>query len=725
MISHDTLSFINRFFVVLMSICIFPNALLAQVQLEEIIVTAQKREQNLNEIGLSVTAFSGDDIKELGVFQPQDLSNHTPNLNINNAFGNSIPNISIRGLGLNDYAVNNNPAVGMYTDEVYLVSPGMLSFQLFDMERVEVLKGPQGTLYGRNTTAGAVNFISKKPSRDKNGYVSVGYGRFDRVDFEGAIGGALSSSISGRVAVQTTQQSKGHQFNRATGKDVGAVDRTSLRGLLNWEAADNLNLLLNIHWGKDESDTYLLKLDNVGTPDDDIFFPGNPFNSAGRPDTFMNIESIGGSLAVDWDVSDKISLKSITAYEDYSRIHVEDRDGTSLQYLDGDFNNKIKQFSQEIRLTYTEENILLITGIFYGQDDVETRDNFLAVDLVGALGFFSIGNQYQQETNSFAAFAHSEWTLGRGFNLTAGVRYTDEDKDFNNAFTFFTSAVDGVQVTPVVENMVFDPVNNAQKFSDLSGKVGLDYRGIESLLLYANISKGFKSGGFQGQLTFDPADLNGFDKEEVLAYELGFKSQFLNHKMQLNASAFYYDYTDTQLYGSFFDSAVGILYGILNIGDSEIYGAEIDMLWRPIEELEVRLGLGFLDTEITSINNPDLPVQLGSDLPNSPSLNFNTFLKYEKNINDGHSVGITVSANYKDKTAYDIVRQPPETIEKGYWLVDLRVGINSIVSGWGAHIWVKNLADKKYRSQVLRSSIGFGETYGLPRTYGVTFDYNF
>ena len=159
------------------------------VLIEEVLVTAQKREQNVNDVGLSVAVLSGSDIAELGLVEPLDLAAQVPNLNINNTIGNSIPNVSIRGLGLNDYAVNNNPAAGVYVDEVYLVSPAMLSFQLFDLERVEVLKGPQGTLYGRNTTAGAVNFVSRKPSEEFEGRLSAVYGNFDMVSVEGAAGG--------------------------------------------------------------------------------------------------------------------------------------------------------------------------------------------------------------------------------------------------------------------------------------------------------------------------------------------------------------------------------------------------------------------------------------------------------------------------------------------------------------------------------------------------------
>ncbi len=174
------------------------------LQIEEIIVTAQKREQNLNDVSVAVTVFTGNAIREQRLGQPLDLAAQTPNLNINETFGNSITNVSIRGLGLNDYAVNNNPAAGIYIDEVYLVSPAMLGFQMFDLERVEVLKGPQGTLYGRNTTAGAMKFISRKPSEETGGYLSADYGRYGHFILEGALGGQIAQGLTGRIAVQTS-----------------------------------------------------------------------------------------------------------------------------------------------------------------------------------------------------------------------------------------------------------------------------------------------------------------------------------------------------------------------------------------------------------------------------------------------------------------------------------------------------------------------------------------
>ena len=208
----------------------------ATTQLDEVVVTAQKREQSFGDVGISGTAYTGEALAKAGVAQLTDLALLTPNVQIKYVMANSIPNVTIRGIGLNDYAANNNPAAGIYIDDVYLVSPAMLTFGMFDLERVEVLKGPQGTLFGRNTTAGTINFISKKPGDELDGYLTLDVGNYERILAEGAIGGPITDTLSGRIAIQTIQQGEGFQTNRLNGQKIGEVDRTSARGELAVEA---------------------------------------------------------------------------------------------------------------------------------------------------------------------------------------------------------------------------------------------------------------------------------------------------------------------------------------------------------------------------------------------------------------------------------------------------------------------------------------------------------
>ena len=691
--------------------------------IDEIVVTALKREQPLVDVGVSVTAFTGADLDELGLAEPVDLAAQTPNLNANIVFGNSIPNISIRGIGLNDYAVNNNPAVGVYADEVYLVSPAMLSFQLFDLERVEVLKGPQGTLYGRNTTAGAINFVSRRPGDEMEGYLDVGYGNLDRMQLGGALGGPIADGVSARLAFRSDQRGRGHQRNRATGKNVGEVDRISWRGTIRLQPSDSVDILGEWHSGRDQSDTLLLKVNNIFTPDDDAYFPGDPFSSAGRPDTFMDVESDGGVLTVRWSPNAALTFTSITAAEEFSRRHVEDRDGTSLSHLDGRFVNEIEQFSQEVRLTWEGADVVWIAGAIFANDEVETRDEFETDDFfaAGIFPFRAVGNEYRQETDSKAAFVNVEWQSTPSWRLTGGLRYTDEDKDFSNAYTFIY--VDALPSAGGFEIGIFPPVEQEYAESDVSGRIGLDYTGLENALVYFSLAKGFKSGNFQGQLTFIPSDLEPFDAEEVLSYELGFKGRLADNALLLTASVFFYDYRDLQIYGSIYTEPIDPLFGIDNVGDAEVRGAELELSWQLNAELGLHIGLGLLDTEVTK--SVLSPVASGSRLPNAPETNFNVRLDYARQLTPGLAFELLAHASYKDEVAYDIVRAPRETIEDGYWLASLRLALRPSGGrkGWEVALWGRNLFDEEYRAQVLTSTVGWGETWGMPRTYGVNLSY--
>ena len=659
-----------------------------------------------------------------------------PILNINNTFGTGIANVSIRGIGLNDYAVNNNPAAGIYVDDVYLVSPAMLNFQLFDLESIEVLKGPQGTLYGKNTTAGTVKFASRKPSEEADGFVTVEYGRKDRFLIEGAAGGQIAPGLGIRVAAQTVQQGEGFQSNRTTGKDVGEIDRTAWRIVTDWRPADTVEILINVHAGQDESDSPLFNVNNVLDPSDDAFFD-DEFSSAGGGPSRQDVESFGGSLSIDWDVSDRWSITSVTGFEDFSRFYQEDRDGSALIHLDGFYDNDIEQFSQELRAAYIDERLVLIFGGFLGSDDVDTRDQFDSRDLLplfGLGGSTAVGNGYSQEAETKALFAHTEWQVADSVRLNLGLRYTDDRKEFSNAYTFIVTpdlATGGgflcplrpagdpavVEVFDGVQTGCFPPAANDYDVSDLSGKVGIDFIGIDDTLIYASASKGFKSGGFQGQLTFNPADLAGFEEENLYAYEIGFKTRFADQRVQLNGAAFYYDFEDLQFYGPLFDSPFGPLFGIANAGDAAVMGGELELIWLAAEGLDIHVGLGLLDTELTSSFLPG--VAKGSDLPNSPEVNFNTRINYGWHFGDGLRGDLLVAVAYKDNVSYDIVRQPPQTLEGGYWLVNARIDVSGTEDRWAVYLWGKNLTDERYRTQVLTSSIGFGESWGEPLTCGI------
>jgi len=687
----------------------------ANSPLGEIVVTAQRREQRADDVGVSINVLTGEDLKTTGTKSIVDLSAITPNVQIKNVLANSIVNVSIRGIGLNDYAANNNPAAGMYVDNVYLVSPTMLSFGLFDVDRVEVLKGPQGDLYGRNTTAGAVNIISRKPSDATDVQLEAGYGTYDSWHVDGAAGGALSSNLAARFAFQTVQQGSGWQTNYVTGQKVGKIDRTNGRLQLLWKPSTDFNILLSAHKGYDRSDVTLYKANNALTTEENSYALQPRVAGAGN-NPHMDLESTGVSATMNWNVAPQVTLTSITAYEHFTRLHVEDTDGTSPRYLDATYRNTINQFSEELRLAYHGDGLEMIVGGFYSHDKVQTRDEFYAPDLLpllGLTGLDTIGNTYRQRTNAYAAFAHAEWTFAPRLTLVGGLRYTEEHKTFDQAKTFLCAGVGCVDVFPAVSHDF--------STSNVSGKIGLNYQAGDRTLIYASVSRGFKSGGFQGQLAFDPAVLLPFNDEKLTAYELGLKTRLFPN-LQLNAAVFDYEYRDAQFYGPLFDSPLGVLFGIANVGDARVKGAEADMRWRPANGFDVRLGVGVIDTEITK--SIVAGVAKGSVLPNSPKLTLNGLVRYEWGVSSNAKMDIALSGNYQSSVRFDVVRNPPEAIEGGYFLGNAEVGV-SFGDHWRASVWVKNIFDDLHRTQALNTSVGWTSQYGPPRTAGFNLGYKF
>lgn len=679
--------------------------------LDDIVVTAQRREQRGNDVGIAMNVLTGADLASGGVKQVNDLASQTTNVNIKNTLGNSVPNITIRGIGLNDYASNNNPAAGVYVDNVYLVSPAMLSFGLFDVDRVEVLKGPQGDLYGRNTTAGAINIISRRPSASPSAEFQTGYGSYQSWHFNGAVGGALTPTLTGRFAFTTEQQDSGWQTNYVTGKRFGKVDRSSARLQLEWAPTETLKARLSAHAGYDRSDESLYKVDNMTTAQEDPY-ANQPRVAGGSNDPHLDNKAFGVSLTVDWSLKDDLTLTSISAYEHFRRIDVGDQDGTGLRQLDSTFRNTINQQSQELRLAYSRDALNLIGGVYYSHDTVSTRDSYGIIDLFPTFGD-TLGNTYHQRTEAYAGFLHGEWTFVPKVTLIAGLRYTHESKLLDNVTTFFGS--NGVY------SDAFPAASSTFSTSRISGKIGLNYKPADNSLIYGTVSRGVKSGGFQGQLTFDPTAIRPFKDETVTAYEVGIKSRVLPN-LQINAAAFDYAYKDAQFYGPLFDSPLGVLFGITNAGNARVKGFEGDMFWRPTAGLDLRGGVGFIDTKISK--SIVAGVTQGSRLPNAPKLTLNGSIKYGWAVSDKVGADITLSGNYQSSLAFDIVRNPPQALEDGYFLANGEVGAN-LGDHFRLSVFGRNLFNKLYRTQALFTSVGWSYQYGAPRTFGFNLAYKY
>lgn len=738
---------------------LLPGALRAQMESDEaeqqpptvtetITVTAEKREEGLKDIGVTVSVLTGLEIEELGLEHPVDIAAQTANLDIKETFGNTNPVITIRGVGLNDFNPNNNPAAGLYVDEVFLTSTSLMDFQLFDVERVEVLKGPQGTLYGRNTTAGAINFITRGPTRDFDAGLGVDLGNFDTFQLDGVVSGGLSKRLFGRLAATSTQRSGGPYFNRFLAEEHGEADRTSLRLSLDVTPDARLSARLRLHAGQDRSDGFYFEHVGLRAPGTfqicDAFLArrsdpascvdlggysdpdGDPF--AGdwdlRPE--LDNQSLGASLSLSW-VDEVFTLTSVTGYAAFDRDQSTENDSSPVVGLHNFYHHELFQLSQELRFTSNrplavgDGHLSWIAGGFYSRDEVEGDPGQI---LVSEAWFFTHSAvEWQQDTETAAGFAHFDWLLSDRFNLTFGARYTREKRDFVGSTTdlnpFGTSCILDPFCNPgFVGPVVLARADDRISTSDLSGKLGFELFASGDWTIYASLSKGFKSGGFNGSFAGSDLELDPFDKEELYAAEVGFKATFAGGWVSANASGFFYDYRDLQVF-TIRISEVGIPTVVLtNASDAEILGADIDLWARPAEGFDLKLGLGLLDSELQDFRSAGVDYS-GNQLANAPDLTFSGQLHYRFEISERLGSAIGLDWSFQDETFKEVTNSPIVQADS-YWLLGARWSLDW--QRFGLALWGRNLTDEVYITDGGDQSAIFHSfrIYGLPRTYGLT-----
>jgi iron complex outermembrane receptor protein len=473
--------------------------------IEEIIVTAQKREQGANDVGITINAFTGQQLKDFGFKTAEDMAMLTPGLTVNETAATGVPLYTIRGVGYQDYSTAASSTVGLYFDEVALPYTVMSRGLMFDIERVEVLKGPQGDLYGRNTTAGQINFVSKKPTDEFEAGITAGVGSYGTFDVEGFASGSLSDSVRGRVAVRTVQSSEGWQKSTTRDDELGELDTMAIRAMLEFDLGESASLMLNVHYVDDQSENRantaydgtvagLSEFALPYTPLDQYVFGANagetpPWYSAGDNEaadwtnSYTSVQTgrtfnlrpqrdnqlAGASATINWDIGD-ITLTSITAFDQFDRIEANDWDGGFYNDSSNINTTDLSVFSQELRLTGGDDALNWIAGVYYSSDEVDEYYHYFMSDSLfgngsvawGAVPFMfspilELDTKYFQETDAIAAFGHVEWQFTDDWRLTLGARYTSEERewsgctysaddgtlaDFNN-FAWGTSQVPG------------------------------------------------------------------------------------------------------------------------------------------------------------------------------------------------------------------------------------------------------------------------------------------
>ena len=710
-------------------------------QLEELVVTAQKREQKLIDVGASVASLGAEQLRTNRVDSPTDLATQVPNVDVKQNIPGAQAIVTVRGVGLNDFSSTNNSTVGLYVDEVFLASFAQMDFNFYDLERIEVLKGPQGTLYGRNSTAGAINILSAAPSTSGNsGYLSGSYGNYQRFEGEAWANLAVTDALAFRLSGKAVNQDDGYWYSRTRKADLGEQDILLGRAQMLWRPSEALSVKLKFEAEKNRSEIGVGKffgtISTTAAPCPDFANPAHCVNSHGYTDTTSDkfegdwehaapyrVSQWNGTGRIDADLG-FAKLAAVTGYINFKRGFYTDADAAPTMDAEFDQNDKVHQFSQELRLSGETGRASWIVGAYYSRDHVVTfapgtlKDIFNTNVLITA----------DQETKTRAVFAQADWRLADKLTLVTGVRYTDEDRDYVggtrdlNPFglSFLCLAVGACAPGPGQTQLSFIDTGISDK--NVSWRAGLNYKPDPDSLLYALVSRGVKSGGFFNGITTSSFALAPYKPEELTDYEVGAKARLFNRTLSLEASAFWYDYQDLQTQ-IFTNVGAVSLIKLANIDKATVKGLDLQAVWLPVEGLTLNVGAGLLDTKLGSFRTASsagpIVVPKGNKLPNAPDVTVNLQARYQWALTGGWTAAVQGGAHYSDDVFKEALNTPYLSAND-YWLVDARAAVAS-ASGWDLAVWAKNLGDKRYVAQVTDNGIGMGyRVFNTPRTYGVT-----
>lgn len=737
--------------------------------LEEVTVTATRRTETLQTLAGSATVFSGADLRDLGVLEPRDLAEQTPGL-LTKLGPNGLATVGfyLRGVGINDFTGTVDPSVGIYVDEVFKPTPDMLNFAVYDVERVEVLRGPQGTLYGRNSTGGAINFILAKPTEEFEGFLRAGYGSYETASLSGAVSGPLGDTLRGRLSFsgQYAPDDSGYARNRFTGNRLGQNESIALRGQLHWLPAESFNLRLTYNYGDQRAEQPLLvhvgalSADGTGIcapviagqraegvcvdplgyfdPDDD------PYTGDANVDPLLDIRSHELTATLEWALG-RATLTAISGYDDFSKSQSQDIDASPNVLADNFTFNDVENFSQEIRLTSDDSfGIGWIVGANYANTKI---DWFQTIDLSGVA--IPTSNGAEQQTDSWAVFGQLNVPLGERFELTGGLRFTNEQRDWTGGTfigTFSSLAEALASGAPALSRLPLPPGDpgaggpldfpTSLEEENVDWQAVLKYTPSENAMYYLSASNAFRSGGFSSAVIFSQPALEPYDPENLTAYEAGFKLSFPAARMRFNASAFFYDFKDFQatFIRSTEETGPEPNARLQNAGDVESMGLEAMLDWFPTDRWAFNLGVSLLDTEIVRTDVVLIPLDgsaprtiKGNEIPNAPNYSITGRARYEAPVASGYRASFQVDFNAVDEHFLEPNNRAVLT-EDGYFLLNGRVSLLPENGRWQLSAWVRNVTDEEYLSaaQDIILALGFAEiVVGQPRTWGIDFEYRF
>ncbi|WP_428820521.1 TonB-dependent receptor [Microbulbifer sp. MCCC 1A16149] len=704
-------------------------------ELEEVTVTAQKRTERLTEVPIAITNFSAESIEETGVRQLREVAEFVPNLSISSGkdFDSTV---SIRGVGANSRNIGFDTRVGVYLDGVYLGQSPALNQELLDLERIEVLRGPQGTLFGKNTVAGAINLVSRQPGDTLEGSLNVEYGNFNARQISASVSAPLSDALFGKISV-SSQQSDGTQTNTVTGNKLNEQDGDAYRAQLVYDAGGSFTANLAIdgtegerltYVGEPVTDTFGMTPDTVAPEDDTVAMNHDPLESR---------EIRGSALTMNWDLSSGFAIKSISAVRDTEIFYRNDVDYSALDLAELRYADSYKQVTQEFQLISPEtEDLQYVAGLYLYQQEGDSLRQIVssptAAMLFGTNPEVPVTTDGTVDTNSFAVFMNGSYQLSSQWKLGFGFRYSEEEKEVD-------WSIDGSGSGAFA--MGTGSVNDSRTDSHFSPNVVLNYAFTPDVHGYAKYAGGFKSGGFN--LDFiGQSDLEAgidFDKETVDSYEIGLKGTALDRSLSFNLAAFQSNFTDYQV-NQFIDLGEGrTSISIRNAAEVETRGLEAEFTYRASDYLQLNAALGLLDAKFADYpgggaGGADVS---GNKLPGASDYSINLGAQYRYPI---MSMGVEVMAridysfrddyyNTADNEQYRTLLTG-DVVQYGWVddieLVNARIGVISDSENWSASLWARNLLDEAYLTSTTRDFFGtLAHFEGMPRTYGLEVGYRF
>ncbi|SNR85398.1 iron complex outermembrane recepter protein [Methylobacillus rhizosphaerae] len=714
--------------------------------LGSVVVTAQRREENAQEVPTAISVLGGDDLQERGVGRSAgEILNNVPNSSAG-TIQNGRPRWWIRGVGAGQQQLDFPNPIGFYIDDVFISNASATGIPIFDLERVEVLRGPQGTLWGKNTTGGAVNIVSKKPTfSDKpEGYVKADYGSFGDKVIQGAIGGTIvDERIAGRISFYN-QDLDGRFKNQFNGKTAGAVDDAVIRGQLLFSLTPDLDALLNVYHRKYKTDG------NVGTVKSnsatgvfrDGYIPSTDINHvSSNAEDSNEVTQNGISLNVNWQLG-KLTLTSITAFANYKQETLSDSDNTPLEIGRGYTDAKSHQWSQEFRLASPREDRWnWLTGFFYFKEDIDSYTAAARLpdgatpQLPGSSQAVSFNStDLSHKTESYAIFGSTTYSFTDKFDVTLGARWTTEEKEYDlnrlnngNAASWSDYAQWWNNYNGNYGDVGTFSDSRSKRWNAFTYDITPQFKISDTQRVYFKFSRGIKSGGYNTAAA-NPLALNTLKPEELNVYEIGYKSEWLDGRLNFNANAFYYDYSNVQVNVVGTNLSVPISY-LQNVEKASVKGAEFELEALPTTNLHLNANIGLLKTEFEKFDvqngggNYD-----GNEFVRAPHLTAQVAARYRIPLNNGNQLVLSADARYQGKQYFFVVPQDNDLLNQDpYTLVNARVTYSTQGDKVELTAYVNNLFDKEYRYHALPASNATGNTvyWGNPRTIGASLTFRF